>query len=61
MAGLTDWTFEHLGDQSCDWRALASGQGHVGKEWVTFEGFHDRDHAIVATHPQVIALSDIVG
>jgi hypothetical protein len=28
---------------------------------VTFELFNDGDNAIMATHPQVIALGDIVG
>jgi hypothetical protein len=33
----------------------------VSKEWVAFEGFNNRDHSIMATDSQVIALSDIVG
>jgi hypothetical protein len=33
----------------------------MGKERVPLEGFYDRDHAIVATDAQVIALCDIVG
>jgi hypothetical protein len=33
----------------------------MGEERVAFERFHYRDHAIVATDPQVIALGDIVG
>jgi hypothetical protein len=32
----------------------------VGEERVSFEGFHDRDNAIVESDPQVIALSNIV-
>jgi hypothetical protein len=59
--GLSDRSFEHLGDQGGDRRALASCQGHVGKERVAFEGFHDRDDAIVAANPQVVSLSNVVG
>jgi hypothetical protein len=32
----------------------------VGKERVAFEGFHDRNNAIVAANPQVVALGNVV-
>ena len=58
---LGDRPFEHLGNQGGDRRALASGQGHVGEERMAFEGFNDRNDAIVAPDAQVVALGDVVG
>ena len=55
------WPLQHFGDKGGDRRALASGQGDVGKEWVAFEGFDDGDYTIVAADSQVIALGNIVG
>ena len=58
---LGDRSFKHLGDQGGDRRALGPGQGHVGKERVTFESFDDCDDSVMAANAQVIALGDIVG
>ena len=58
---LGDRPLKHLGNQGSDRRALAPGKGHVGKERMAFEGFHDRDNAIVTPHPQVVTLGDVVG
>jgi hypothetical protein len=59
--GLGLRTLEHFGDQRSNWRALGSGEGHVGKERVALERFHHRDHTIVATDAQVIALGHVMG
>jgi hypothetical protein len=33
----------------------------MGKEWMAFELFNDGNNTVMAAHPQVIALGDIVG
>jgi hypothetical protein len=58
---VTYRSFEQFGDKSGNRRALASGQGDVGKELMTLQGFNDGDHAIVATDPKVVPLGHIVG
>jgi len=55
------WALQHFGHKGGDRRALASGQGDVGKERMTFEGFDDSDDTVMAANSQVIALGNIVG
>ena len=57
---LANRPFQHLRHQGCDRRALAARQGYMGKERVALEGLNDCNDAIVAAHPQIIALADIV-
>ena len=68
MSDLTDvllrevnWLFQHLSNQGCDRRALGSGQGYVGKEGMSLEGFDYGDDTVMTAHSQVISLGNIVG
>ena len=58
---VADRTFQQFGDKCCNWRALASGQGDVGKELVALQGFNHGDHTIMATDPKVVSLGDVMG
>jgi hypothetical protein len=58
---VTDRAFQQFSHKSGDRRALASGQGDVGKELMTLQGFNDGDHSIMATDPKVVSLGNIVG
>ena len=53
--------FQHIGDQSCDRRALASGQGDMGEERMALQGFDHGDDSIMAADPKVVSLGNIVG
>ena len=55
------WPLQKFGDESCDRRALAPGEGDVGEEWMALQSFNDSDYTIMATDPQVISLGNIVG
>jgi hypothetical protein len=58
---VADRAFQQFRDKCCDRRALASGQGDVGKELMTLQGFNDGDHSIMATDSKVVPLGNIVG
>ena len=51
---------EHLGHQRGDRRALRPGERDVGEQRVALERLDDRDDAVVAADPQVVALGDVV-
>jgi hypothetical protein len=54
-------TFEHFSDQSGNWRALRSSEGHVSKERVALERLDHCDHAVMATDAQIVALGHVMG
>ena len=54
-------TFKKFGDQGGNGRALASGQGDVGKKWMAFQSFDDRGDSVMATDSKVVSLGNIVG
>jgi hypothetical protein len=51
---------EHLSHQCSDLRALTSGQGDVGKEWVALQRFNYSDYAIMSADSKVISLRYIM-
>ena len=60
LTAEVDWLFQHFSNEGGYLRALTSGQGDVGKERMTLQGFNNRNHAIMAANPQVIPLGNIM-
>ena len=56
-----DGALEKFGNERGDRRALASRQGDVSKKRMTLQGFHHCNDSVMATHPKVVALGNIVG
>src|SRR4051794_2461602 len=52
---------QHSGDQIRDWRALGPCERHVREQRMSLERLDHRRDAVVATNPQVVTLSHIVG
>ena len=61
MDRLADRTFQQFGDQGSDWLALAASQGDMGKEWMSLEDLDHGHDPVMAAHPQVIALGNVMG
>ena len=59
--GKANWLLKQLSYQGSDLRSLTSSQGDMGKKWMPFQGLNHRDHPIMAAHPQVIPLGDVMG
>ena len=52
---------QHLGHQGGDRRALRPRQCHVREQGMALQLLDHGNDAVVATHPQVVALGDVVG
>src|ERR1700754_4189899 len=58
---LEDGALEHLRHQRRNRGPFGPVQRDVREQRVALEALHDGHHTVVTTHPQVVALRDVVG